>query len=91
MREPHPNRPLPHFRGILRLLRHGYILSRVGASGKDGAVQNLKLKIDAGVATRQIAYLTVFVVVPAALDMAIDPAGRFLSAVPASPPAPAGH
>ena len=38
---------------------------------------NLELKIDAGVATGQIPYLSMFVVVPAALDMATDAAGRF--------------
>ena len=38
---------------------------------------NLELKIDPGVATGQIPYLSMFVVVPAALDMATDAAGRF--------------
>ena len=38
---------------------------------------NLKLKIDPGVATGQIPYLTIFVVVPAALDVTTDAAGRF--------------
>lgn len=34
----HPDRTLPHFRGILACFAHGSILSRVGASEKDGAV-----------------------------------------------------
>lgn len=33
------NRSLADFRGILRCRLHGFILSRVGASGKAGAVQ----------------------------------------------------
>jgi hypothetical protein len=38
---------------------------------------NLKPKIDAGVATGQITHLTMLVVIPAALDMTADAAGRF--------------
>jgi len=34
------NRSLADFRGVFRRCLHGSILSRVGASGKAGAVQN---------------------------------------------------
>jgi hypothetical protein len=34
-----PDRPLPDFRGILRPSIHDSILSRIGVSGKPGAVQ----------------------------------------------------
>ncbi|MEN1416851.1 hypothetical protein AAIG96_33920, partial [Pseudomonas aeruginosa] len=37
------NRSLADFRGVLRRRLHGSILSRVGASGKAGAVHNVEL------------------------------------------------
>jgi hypothetical protein len=37
----HANRPLPDFRGISLLCFHNSILSKVGVSGKAGAVHEL--------------------------------------------------
>ena len=48
MLQHHPHRPFPDLRGkrLRRPARHGSILSRVGASGKPGAVQGVQGRLD---------------------------------------------